>query len=588
MEILSSSHINELIYNYKNVEIKKRLSSVQTKKNNFSALSTTLSDVSTKVTSLLNSLTKLKSTSENSIFNSKTTTSSNPDLVSASAENSASISSYEISVSQLAKSDMLISGNLDSIAVPGLTGKHTFSIKTGDGINSDFTSTVTVELDGTETNSSILDKITAAINSDYAEVESSSKTGVDNYTGGSSTINLNISGKEYAISVNGGGTYEELIVELVEKINSTVTGVNALMVIDDPVAGDVKLKITTANSKDYISITHGEGFDLAADLGIQVDKEIGASAIVSSSSFTPSTTKSQLTISSKQLGLDYRIKNISDNVGSSLLSHLGLDLGALRPSFEQTGISDTAGYVYADITTEGNKLNSKFIFNSIQLQNNSNSINNLVTGVTFNLKSVMDSSASNVNITVQNDNESIRTEINDFIKKFNDLYTLLKEKTKSTESSRGELRGDSTSQSLLNALRSIGYSTFGDSNNELQYLSQLGISFDSNTGMSISDSTLFDEKVNFNTESVVNFFNAETGLATTFYNSLNSYVGVDGYLSKLKTGYDNSVKYYSDRIDSITASIDKSADILRKRYQMLQSQYAILLSNQSFFSSDAQ
>lgn len=586
MQILSSSHINELIYNYKNVEIKKRLSSIQTKKNNFSTLSKTLSEISTKVTTLLSSLSNLKSTSTSSIFNAKTATSSNSELVTASAENSASIGSYEIAVSQLAKNDMVISSDLDSSAVLGLTGKHTFTINTGDGSNPDYTSTVTLELDGTETNLSLLEKISTAINTDYAGVSSTVQSASADYSGGESSFIINVGGTEYTINTVGGGTYEELIDELVEKINSTAKGVTAVKISDDPDTGDVKLSLTATNTKDYLTISHEGGFDLVSHLGIDIEKEISASAVLSASSFTPSSGKAQLSITSKNSGLDFRIKNIADETGSQILSQLGLNLGTSRPSFDQTASPDTAGFVCADITSEGNKLNSKFTFNSIQIQNSSNSVNDLVTGVTFNLKSVMDDSVSNVNINIQNDNTAIRDEVNDFIKKFNELYLLLKDKTKSTESSRGVLRGDSTTQSLLNTLRAVGYSTYGDETNEFQFLSQIGIKFDANTGLSISDSNLFDEKVNFNTNSVINLFNStDNGLATIFHNSLNNFAGADGYLSLSKTSYDNSVKYFTDRIDSITTSIDKSADILRKRYQMLQSQYAALLSNQSFFSS---
>ena len=585
MDILSTTMINDLIYNYKSVEVNKRLSSIQTKKNKFSTLSSTLTDISSKVSNLISSLSSLKTITSSSIFNAKSASSSKESLITASAENTAITGSYEIFVNQLAKNDMLISKDLTSSTVLGTTGTHTFTINTGDGSNSDYSSTVSVELDGTETNLSLMQKISDAINTDYAEVSSDVKTAAGSYSGGASTVKIDVGGTEYSVSVNGGGTYEELIDELVQQINTNVDGISAQKIVDDPSVGDVRLQLVTENSDDYVSISHESGFDLTADLGIAVEKEIGASAVVSASSFTPSSDKVQFSLTSNHSGLDYRIKSISDDTGSSVLSLLGLNIGSSRPSFDQTGDPDTAGFVYADITTANNELNSKFTFNNVQIQNNANEVDNLVTGVTFNLKSVMQADEPKVNVNVKHDNEKIKGEVNSFITKFNELYSVLKEKTKSTEESRGILRGEATISSLLNSLRSVGYSTFGDSSSEFQYLSQIGVSFDSSTGLSISDSELFDEKINNNSGDVAKLFNSTNGLATTFYDSLSNYTGSDGYITLAKQSYDNNVNYFSDRIDSVSSSIDKSADILRKRYQMMQSQYAALLSTQSFFSS---
>lgn len=586
MEILSTSYIEQLVYNYKSAEVKKRLSGMNTKKDKFSSISSTLGTINTKITSLLSSLSTLKSTSSTSIFNSKSAVSSNQDLIAASADKTANVGSFSLFVNQLAKSDMLLSNDLDLSTVVGTTGTHKFTVKTGDGTEADFTSTVSVTLDGTETNESLLEKIADAVNTDYAVVESNEKVAANSYTGGASSLTFDVGGTEYTVNVNGGGTYEDLIDELVQEINGSVDGVVAEKVLDDPAVGDVRLKITTEDSDDYVSISHASGFDLATDLGITTTKEIGASAVISASSFTPSSTKAQLSFTAKSTGLDYRIKSISDDAGSSILSQLGLNLGTSRPNFDQSTDPDTAGFVYADITESGNELNSKFLFNSIEVQNNSNAVDNLVSGVTFNLKSVMTAGTdADVNVTVENDQDAVKSEVQEFIDKFNELYTLVKQKTKSVDGTRGVLRGDATTNSLMNALRSVIYTSYGDAGNEFSYLSQIGITFNSDTGLQISDSDLFEEKVQNNAADLQNLFNGDNGLATTFYEKLSSYTGSDGYISLAKNNYDDSVQYLSDRIDSVSTSIDKSAEILRNRYQQLQSQLAMLMSSQSFFSS---
>jgi flagellar hook-associated protein 2 len=96
---------------------------------------------------------------------------------------------------------------------------------------------------------------------------------------------------------------------------------------------------------------------------------------------------------------------------------------------------------------------------------------------------------------------------------------------------------------------------------------------------------LFEEKINSDSDAVEKLFNSENGFATTFYDKLNAYTGADGYLQLSIESYNNSTRYLSDRIDSVSKSIDKSADVLRKKYQQMQTQLATLLSNQSFFST---
>lgn len=585
MEILSSSYINELIQSYKSVEVNRRLEPIEARRKNFSTLSSTLTTVSSKVTSLLTSFSALKSTSTSSIFNTKSSTSSNESFVTASADKSANVGSYELFVQQLAKRDMLISQDLDSSTVSGLSGTHTFTINTGDGSNPDFNSKISLELDGTETNSELLEKISNAVNGDKAEINSGAKVAADVYADGASTIKFNVGGEEYSVSVSGGGTYEELIDELVQVISTNVDGVTAEKVLDDPAAGDVRLKLTVENSDDYISISHESGFDLVSDLGIEATKEIAAHSAVSASNFNPTSDSSQFSLTAKNSGLDFRIKNISDDAGSNVLNQLGLNLGSTRPTFDQTGDPDTAGFVYADITEAGNELNSRFTFNNVQIQNNSNTVEDLVNGVSFNLKSVMQESDPSVSIIVDNDTDSIKSEINGFIEKFNELYTFLKEKTKSTEDSRGVLRGESTVSSLLNTLSSVGYTSFGAESDEINYLSQIGIAFDSSTGLSLKDADLFEEKINSDSAAVEKLFNSDNGFATTFYDKLNSYTGAEGYLQMSIESYNNSTRYLSDRIDSVSKSIDKSADVLRNRYQQMQTQLATLMSSQSFFSS---
>lgn len=581
-DILSTSSINSFVGSYTLSESQKIVTPLLNKKSKYENLSSTYSTFSSKLSSFKSVLTKLKLTDSDSLFNTKSATTSNSSFVSASASSSASNGSFAFRVNQLAKSDIAMSTDLTSSQSNAITGTHTFIVKTGDGSTGEFVSNVEVTFDASETNQTVMEKIASAINSDKAVIESDVKTASSTYSGGASSFVIDLNGTETTISVNGGGTYEELIDEIVSNVNDNISGVTAEKVNDSPSTGDVSLKLTVDDSANYISITHSTGFDIVTDLNISTTKEKGAAGIVSASAFSPTSTTFQLSVTSKETGVDNRIKELSDSGSSTALTAAGINLGTTRTSFDQTSDPDTAGFLYSDITDTNNQLNSKFDFNGLTLQRNSNSVSNLVTGVTFTLNSVMQSSDTTVNLSVKNNVESIKSTIQDFITNFNDIYTYLRENTKSTLDGRGLLIGDSNASSILSDLSAISYTPVsGISAGNLNMLYQIGISFNSTTGLSISDTSLLETKIAEDASQVEAIFNSTNGIANTLYSKVEPYLGVDGYLSLAQSSFDNNISAYDDRIASAQIRINKGADILRKSYEDLQSQLVDLITTQN-------
>jgi flagellar hook-associated protein 2 len=584
MSILSTSSINNLVYNYEARERNKLLSPLNSRKKTYEKRNDSYGDLSSKLSSLKSLLTNFKLTGNESVFATKSTTSSNSDYVTATATTAASQSSYSLFVNQMAKSDLAVSHEMASDTSNAITGTHTFAIKTGDGASGEYISNIEVDFEAGETNQTMMEKIQNAINSDKAIVASNTKTATDNYTGGTSTLIIDVGGTEKEITVNGGGTYEELIDEIILEISENVDGVTAEKVID---SGNVSLKLTVEGSDDYISISNTSGFDLAADLGIEVTKEKGASGIVSASVFTPKSGFHQFSITSKETGVDFRIKDLSDTSGSAL-SQLGLNLGASRTAFDQSADPDTPGFVYADITEENNLLNSKIKFNGLDIQKNSNDIDDLVNGVTFDLHSTMLDTDNDVSIGISNNSQDVKSQLEDFIKKFNDIYTYIRTSSESNDGVRGVLSGDSNAQSILSSLQSVAYSQVsGIPAGEASFLSQIGISFDYQTGLKISDSDLLETKLKENVDQVEALFNSTNGIANTLYDKINPYLGADGYLANAQSTLDTTLNYLNDRIDSVEKRIEKSAGVLRNRYQQLQSQLANLYQSQSIFTIGA-
>ena len=318
-DILSTSTINSLVSSYTVNETDKYVTPLQNRKSKYSNLSSAYAAFSSKLSALKSLLTNLKLTGSDSLFRTKSATTSDSSFVTATASSSASIGAYSLRVNQLAKNDIVISNDLTSSDASALSGTHSFSIKTGDGDSGEFVSNVEVTFDSSETNETIMEKIADAINSDKAVVQSDTKTASSSYSGGASSFVIDLNGTETTISVNGGGTYEDMIDEIVNSINDNIDGLTAEKVLD---SGNVSLKLTVENSSDYISISNSTGFDLVSDLNIGVTQEKGASGLVTASSFSPTGSKSQFSITSKETGVGYRITDLSDGGGSGALAAL--------------------------------------------------------------------------------------------------------------------------------------------------------------------------------------------------------------------------------------------------------------------------
>jgi flagellar hook-associated protein 2 len=597
VDALTTSGINSLVESYTKSQTTSRVDPLTTKKTKYSNLSSAYTTISSKLSSLKSSLADLKETGESSAFNTKTATASDSTYVTATSDETASVSSYQIRVNQLAKEDTVVSSTLSSTDTSSITtGVHTLKIQSGD-----YTSNVTVDMGtSTLTNAEAMAKIQSAINSDKAVVQSSSVSGTYTGASGSFTIDLNTDGStsngKTTVTYNSGDSYSDIIDSIATQLKD-VTGLTAEKVTNSD--GTYKLQLTATDSSKYITVdqsTDTGNLLNSSNLNINVDKEMGASGLSNVSVFSPSTGTSKLTLTAAKTGYDNKLVITSDNAFDSI----GLTSDILTNRYKNTDdgatTNDTkAGFTlgtqYKDAsgtvkgtaeTSTSNNLNAKIEFNGMNLQRNSNSIDDLATGVTFSLNSTMSSDDTTTTISVKTDTASVKSEISGFIDKFNDVYTYIKESSASADGVNGVLHSDSIASSVLNMLSSVGYSKIsGISAGNISQLSAIGISFSSDTGLTISDSTTLEDAIKDKPDQVAALFNSTNGIATTLTESLKMYLGSAGTIAQTKSSYDDSVTTLSDKIDSVNTSIDKSAEILRNKYQALQTQLATLLSNES-------
>ncbi len=579
--VLSTSWIESAVNSYIQLQTQRQVTPITTRKNKYENLSSAWSTVNTKLSSLKSIVNTLKVSSSSSIFNSRAAELSNDKFFSVTASSSATPSAYTMRVNQLAKSDLALSDTMTSdTSVTSMAGTHKIKIQSGD-----YVSYAELTLTSSETNQSVMEAIRDAINNDYAVVKSAAMTATDTYTGSGSFV-INVNGTETTIDYDyssGGYTYDDVMDDLVNKINSNVDGVLAEKETDS--SGNVSLKITVNDKDQYITIDQANDTGTLLDsshLNIDVENEKSAAALAVGSVFSPVSGDSKLSITAKNTGYDNRL--IMEDVSGSALDFVGLTSSILT-NHTVTSTDTDAGFMYDATGATDNELDSVVEFNGISVRRATNTISDLVDGLTFNLKAVMDSTDTDVNISVKNDVDEIKSKIEDFISKFNDVYTYIKNNSYSGDSGRGIFTGDATASSLMSKFREIVMGKVdGLPDGNLSYLSEIGITFDSSSGLRLADSSKLETAINEKSDEVAALFNSDYGVATTLYDVVDDYTGADGTITNLISSYDNNVSYLNDRIESIQSRIDKSAEGLRKQYHMLQEQLATLLYNQQYFN----
>lgn len=580
--MLSIEGINKFVTDWQTNETKKKIDPLTKKKEKWTNLQTAYTSIADKLGALKAISYALQQTGNSSAFLVKKATSSNTTFADISSTSAAQLGSHSLRINQLAKSDTVISADQTSTADSTTIlapGTHSMVITSGDGTGGTLTSKIDVTFeasdftDGKISNKKVIEKIQSTINSSKAIVTSSSVAGS---TASAGSFKLNLGGKETEITYDAGN-YSDVMDNIVSQMNK-VAGVSAEKV--DHGGGNYQLKITVTDSTKYLSI-NGDTSGLVSELGISTDKIIGGSGLLNASIFTPSDSLSQLSIATKKSGEGFKLLSIQDINGGQALSSLGLNLGSSRNAFVQdTNGADTPGFIY---TTD--LLNAKIEFNGINVERNSNSISDLIPGSTVTLKSLMKDTDTTLNLSVASDSTAVTEKIQDYIKKLNDIYVFLREKTKSTkDEGRGVLVGDTAADTLLRLFTTASVGAIPGLNpNELNSLSKIGITFSVTDGLTLSDASKLEKAIKEYPEQVEAIFNSENGVAKNIYSRVELYINAEGYLHKSKQSFDRSITYLDDRIKASEERINKSTSDLRLRNMKSMSRMNALLASQSTF-----
>ena len=300
----------------------------------------------------------------------------------------------------------------------------------------------------------------------------------------------------------------------------------------------------------------------------RISKEEGASAAV----VNESTGSARLTLGSGQTGFANRI--VFADSGQNLLANLGIT--------DQVVASGMGGGMVTDVGTSetDSQLNSRFVLNGLTMYRSSNTIADAVDGLTFNLKQA---GGASQDFTIVADKDSVKKEIEGFIKKYNDVlgYIQGKSTVDADAGVRGDLAGDSTFRGLRYAIRNdIALEVAGQPGAGPRWITDLGISIEKDGTLTLSDADKLAAAVEQDADAVQSLFTGADGIASRLMNRIDGFVGTNGIINGRIDSIDSGIKRIKVRISNWDDRLASRENQLRMQFARLQESLATLQGQQ--------
>jgi flagellar hook-associated protein 2 len=264
----------------------------------------------------------------------------------------------------------------------------------------------------------------------------------------------------------------------------------------------------------------------AAGLGV-------SASIVNDGSGTPY----RLALSSNATGANSSLKISTDGADAGITGLLAHD-----PAGTQS-LSETVS-----------AKNAAFSVNGIAISKASNSVTDVIQGVTLTLNKV---TTTPVTLTLARDTTAVTTAVNSFVTAYNDLNSSIRNSV--AYKSGSALAGDSTLRALQSQMREIAVTAAGSGT--LTMLSEIGVTSKADGTLQV-DGAKLSSALSTNFSDVANLFNSATGYATRINNWSTSALAYDGTFANRTSGINQYLKSIADQ----RAALETRMTSLEKNY----------------------
>lgn len=256
--------------------------------------------------------------------------------------------------------------------------------------------------------------------------------------------------------------------------------------------------------------------------------------------------------------------------GTSRLSLKSLDTGKSQRITISNAQDDLSGINLSNVYTE-EELNAKFTIDNIAFERESNTVSDVVNGLTFELKGT---TSATEKMTVSRDVDAAVANIEEFVEKFNAVNKEIRGNTflNGETGERGPLQSQRAVRNLSHTLRLEAILPVDSlSSNSINSLGELGIEIGQDGTMSIADRDKLEEALSTKPSETAAIFSADDGIPARLQQKIDLHIkGADSIFDSIDDSFDRKIDRLDDRIAAEDRFLERKEEELREEFARLQ------------------
>lgn len=401
----------------------------------------------------------------------------------------------------------------------------------------------------------------------------------------SGNVDLVVGSNTYQLNLTGNNNLDGLV----NAINNANAGVSATILTTDQ--GDYLSLTATQTGATTLQLN-----DLPAAQDLISNSGSGTETLLASYNDTDTTPVSATGKVSLVVGSNtYQLDISADNNLTGLMNAINNSGAGVTASITGSGpyslsltagggpvsmqLNDTQNPV--DLISSSNQgANAVFELNGIPETRSSNTVSDIIPGVSFTLNSVTSGSAT---LSLQQDPSQLASALQTFV---NDYNKLVSDVAQQTGTSGGPLTGDELINTISSDMQQLVTYWNPSGNSSIHSLSDLGVEFADDTGQLSFDQATFDALSSSQISDALNFIgSSSSGFASLASNFTQLSDPISGLIQDQENGYDQADSELTDRIDTLQEQLSQLQSSVTTQMQQADALCAQEESNQNMLNA---
>ena len=228
-------------------------------------------------------------------------------------------------------------------------------------------------------------------------------------------------------------------------------------------------------------------------------------------------------------------------------------------------VYDPAGTGITNLNEQNAAQDAKVLVDGQLATRSSNSIDDIIQGITLDLKTAQTGTVFNVDVSL--DEESIKTVAEGFVSAYNGLMSIVKDlgKFDPEGDESGALIGDSTLRNVQTQMRLAVSDTVSSASSSFNSLAMIGITIGRDGEMALN-STDFSAALKDNLGAVSDVFSSSNGVASRLDSRLDQYLQTDGTFDLQTKSLNSQLSRFTDERETVQLRLDNLEKTLMSQF----------------------